>query len=52
MKAVPTANRTLKHNKPQFSLGKTEVRSRRLWHAAGLLVPKSTMWAPASFKMM
>ena len=33
MKPTPTANRPLKHNKPEFSLGKTEVRSRILCDA-------------------
>ena len=36
MKAGWAANRSLKHNKPQFSPGKTEVRSRGGWSGPGL----------------
>ena len=32
-RAPVMVNSTRKHNKPHFSLGKTEVRSRRLWPA-------------------
>ena len=37
MKAGCAPNRPLKHKKPQFSLGKTEVRSRSGCELPGLL---------------
>ena len=40
MNPTPAANRTLKHTNPQFYIGKTEVRSRFLWSAGGLLGTK------------
>ena len=45
MKPSPTANEPLKHTKPEFSLGKTEVRSRGGW--PGPCLPGSkihSMW--------
>ena len=36
----PVANRPLKHSKPHFPLGKTEVRSRIGWNVPGLPGPK------------
>ena len=40
MNPTSVANGLLKHTNPQFYIGKTEVRSRRLWDAGALLGTK------------
>ena len=50
MHCIP--NHPLKHTNPHFSIGKTEVTRRADCPAGPYWAPKSTTWAPFSFKIV
>ena len=50
MRPFPAANGLLKHTKPQFYIGNTEVRSRGGCTAGPFWCPKSHLWAFLVFK--
>ena len=52
MNPTRTANESLKHNNPQFYMGKAEVRSCNFVPRDLTGVAKSTLWAPSSFSLM
>ena len=50
MHCIP--NQHLKHTNPHFSIGKTEVTRRADCNPGPYWAPKSTTWAPSSFKIV
>ena len=52
MRPSATANPLLKHNKPQFYIGKTDLTRRILCEAGPYWALKSTLWAPSSLSLM